>query len=338
MQRLVDRSKLHLNHGGENSATASSDAAHPLPGMRQQSFRLPEDADGFFTTFAPSSASASTASGLRTAVQKRLALYHRHSLTLRRRHHMENRSDVEIVRSKALAAPLANRVTCLPTRNHTTTLSDKEYGSYLALKWGIPTDLDAYDEVCPHCKSEDKMHIEPHHPLGCVSGSTNPRYLTARHHLIRDELAKTLSKIGGAVFKESTPFTDSRVRPDVEWIHNSSHFPSTCPHDTNHFVLDVKVTHPLSATLRKKAMQTLGAAAEGERLKYYRYGVETPCLSSREPPKRNLPAEIGAKLVPFVVETFGGFGRKALEFIALLRALVKQHSVRSQHCSRHSDR
>ena len=70
--------------------------------------------------------------------------------------------------------------------------------------------------------------------------------------------------------------------------------------------IDVSVTHPCARSYVNAAKTQLGAATQRERKKILEYS------------KRH--ADQGVKFLPFVMETLGGFGPRAIDFI---KAMVK---------------
>ncbi len=84
------------------------------------------------------------------------------------------------------------------------------------------------------------------------------------------------------------------LRPDIQ-----IHFP------TGPVLVDGSITHPLSKSyVNMAAITSLSAAAAREHIKHLKYDA--------------LAVEEKSTFIPFVMETFGGYGKEALKFISRL--------------------
>ena len=137
------------------------------------------------------------------------------------------------------------------------------------------------------------------HELGCVRAFGTA--ISARHNLVRDELAQALRAIGGLVQVEPTPFPQSIQRTDLRWIIDGRDI---------HF--DVSIINPLNKSVIKKAAKQQLKAAE-----------------TREQSKRNkydpLCQSIDAEFIPIVIESYGGYGKEFITFLTRLHSIVKDN-------------
>src|SRR5262249_6984276 len=113
--------------------------------------------------------------------------------------------------------------------------------------------------------------------------------ITTRHDLIVRTLASFIRQAGGAVFVE--PKFMGSLRPDAQ-----VHFPA------NTINFDVSVTHPSAPSYALQGSKSpLAVATRRENAKNTKY--------------LNQAKEEKASFTPFVMETFGGFGKMATGFI-----------------------
>jgi hypothetical protein len=151
--------------------------------------------------------------------------------------------------------------------------------------------------ICISCNNDVKS--VPFHELGCVRA--NSAEITARHYIIRNTIAKTYSNIGGLAIVEPTPFVNTQIRPDIEWLINN-----------RRIFLDISLAHPLKlTTLRLAARYQLAAAQEREHKKTLKYLPECE--------------KINTEFIPLVTETFGGLGKQFNCFLKDLRQIVNEN-------------
>ena len=109
-------------------------------------------------------------------------------------------------------------------------------------------------------------------------------------------LAKLFRQVGAVVHIEPRIYGSERLRPDMD---------ITFPDRT--LMLDVAVTHPASPS--RTSSTPLAAAAYTEKAKYTKYTA--------------LAARQAATFLPFVLESYGAFGKRANEVLRILRKAAK---------------
>jgi hypothetical protein len=127
--------------------------------------------------------------------------------------------------------------------------------------------------------------------------------MTLRHDLLVRHLGRYIQKAGGVCYIE--PRFYSGKRPDAH-----VYFPSS------RNAIDVSVIHPAAATYAKRAFIPLHSAVLRERQKISKY--------------KKTAEEEHASFVPFVLETFGGFGSHATRFISDVSSLASESIVLAQ--------
>jgi hypothetical protein len=120
--------------------------------------------------------------------------------------------------------------------------------------------------------------------------------ITARHDLVVRTLAKLFRQVGAVVHIEPRIYGSERLRPDMD---------ITFPDRT--LMLDVAITHPASPS--RTSSTPLAAAAYTEKAKSTKYA--------------KLAATQAATFLPFVVESYGAFGKRAKEVLKILRNAAK---------------
>lgn len=116
--------------------------------------------------------------------------------------------------------------------------------------------------------------------------------ITARHDLVVRTLAKLFKQVGAVVHIEPRVYGSDRLRPDME---------ITFPERT--MLLDVAICHPTSPS--RTSSTPLKSAADAEKVKITKYAA--------------LAAKQAATFQPFVLETYGAFGKRASEVLKMLR-------------------
>ena len=122
--------------------------------------------------------------------------------------------------------------------------------------------------------------------------------MTTRHDLLVRILSRFVQKAGGSCYVE--PKFYAGKRPDVH-----IYFPSS------RSMVDVSVIHPGAVSFARQAQVPLFAAHHRERQKTTKYRMVAEAES--------------ASFVPFVLETFGGFGTQALKFVSDVASLAKEN-------------
>ena len=122
--------------------------------------------------------------------------------------------------------------------------------------------------------------------------------MTIRHDIIVRILSRYVQRAGGSCYVE--PKFYSGKRPDVH-----IYFPSS------RTMVDVSVIHPGAESYVRRADVPLSAAHARETAKISKY--------------RKVAEAESAFFVPFVLETFGGFGTQALKFVSDVTSLAKEN-------------
>jgi hypothetical protein len=127
--------------------------------------------------------------------------------------------------------------------------------------------------------------------------------ITQRHHGLRNVLGEYALKAGAIVeIEPQQRFPNSLKRPDLELILGSIRY-----------LVDVSIAHPTNSSNLGSGQITLGAALAREKKKILKYKEHAEAL--------------GAVFVPFVVESYGGLGNRAREFLKTLGVYALEHAL-----------
>lgn len=138
----------------------------------------------------------------------------------------------------------------------------------------------------------ESLNAEPLHFLSCP---ILLRSMTLRHNKVLFNLAQIASILH--IPTQIEPRVDYKDRRRTDGLFIFQEEPTA---------IDVSITHPCARSYVNAARVQLGAASQREKKKTLEYD------------KRH--AEQGIKFLPFVMETLGGFGPRAVDFI---KAMVK---------------
>ena len=174
-------------------------------------------------------------------------------------------------------------LSALPSHSY-LSLMDSHYALTFRLRLGLPPqdDLPLFCECHAPLDENDINHF-----FRCKLYRRT--FITGRHDIIVHLLATFIRSAGGAVFIEPKHLSNKRPDSQVRW-----------PGDTD--LVDASITDPTCPSYVQSASSfPLAAAGYRERSKRTKY----------------LPVatEERAGFVPFVMETFGGFGKDALAFL-----------------------
>ena len=192
------------------------------------------------------------------------------------------------------------------------SFSDEEFAT--ACRFRLGQDLSLEGHRCANCyttggeqhrvgdRCRGRLDAKGLHAATCLVGG----HRTATHNGQRDLWAQHLPSAGFAVQREQhVPGWDRRVRRangTWAWQRAVLDLRLEAPPDAPVTYLDVKVTHPCSATYVAGAARENGFAAQkAEEAKHTRYPANTPGVSGR--------------LVPLAVETYGRWGKEGLRFL-----------------------
>ena len=190
-------------------------------------------------------------------------------------------SPVDAARFFACAAPYASAWLSDPFLARPMT--DEAHGAACKLRLNQPIS-SLTTCLCGHDLQNDPWHILSHKGGGEAG---------RRHDEIVDRLVDAVHRAGGQAWAEPRQdFWQDRRRTDIFAVMGPKSYH-----------IDVRVTHPTSVSYVTTACQgSLQAAEEAAQEKKRRYAA----MAHSE----------GATFVPFIVETYGGFGKDARAFIA----------------------
>jgi hypothetical protein len=194
----------------------------------------------------------------------------------------------------ASGAPWANSFLALPLERMQSLPHDSAHAVYTRLRLGDAPVAN----LPPRCFCGQELANDPWHFLSC--NRLKSTTITYRHDLIKQTLADWIRRVGGSAEVEPRGLWaredggDGR-QPDIRAVLGGLVF-----------LLDVAVVHPTSAGRigTPTSLTELGTSTQMEAIKINRY--------------TELARHERATFVPFVVETFGGFGREARKFCTLL--------------------
>ena len=172
------------------------------------------------------------------------------------------------------------------------TLSDNHFRMAARLRLGLPPQ----DDLPRQCSCKSVLQEDPLHFFSCEK--LRQTAMTMRHDLIVRILSRFVQRAGGSCYVE--PKFYSGKRPDVH-----IYFPSS------RTMVDVSVIHPAAKSYARRAHVPLFAAHTRETAKTSKY--------------RKVAETESAFFVPFVLESFGGFGTQALKFVSDVASLAKEN-------------
>jgi hypothetical protein len=191
-------------------------------------------------------------------------------------------------------------LTTLPLSCLAHRIESRSFRMLVRYRLGIP--LASGESNCPSCPNA-VLDVFGIHAASC--GGTMGR--TMRHNRIRDELCAIARQAGESAQTETQYLipTDAGLKPADVFIEAWNYNKPIC--------LDVSVVNPLANSIVTNASITQGSAAKkGEEAKYVKY--------------QKLCADVGLDFCPVVMETYGGFGDRALP---ILKKLGKKLADRS---------
>jgi hypothetical protein len=165
---------------------------------------------------------------------------------------------------------------------------------------GLPPS-DAALFRCPFCDlPSGDLQLNPWHPISCqrIAGTS----ATRRHNTVADKISQFATRLGGYVSRptkrDGLRHDNQVVVPDLDVQFGPSRY-----------IIDVTIRDPSASSHQRqasKASLAVAASAESEKKAIYEQHVE------RMRPKPTI--------VPFVVESYGGFGIEASKFVSDLVA------------------
>ena len=116
------------------------------------------------------------------------------------------------------------------------------------------------------------------------------REISTRHHQVVATIERCAKLAGAIVVSEPKKlFSETAKRPDLQIVMN---------HKT--YLLDVTIVHPTAPSNLQHSQKLLGQAEAAEKLKKNKYDE----LSQNQ----------NCTFIPFVIETYGGLGKRAQGF------------------------
>jgi hypothetical protein len=158
---------------------------------------------------------------------------------------------------------------------------------------------------CHSCHAYNRHNLvekDEWHHLSCMKGHGG-REITIRHHQVVATIER-YAKLAGAVVvvEPKHVFSESSKRPDLQIIMNHKSY-----------LLDATIVHPTAPSNLQHSQKLLGQAEAAEKLKMNKY--------------EELSQDQHCIFVPFVIETYGGLGKKAQEFLNELSIFAIDHAV-----------
>jgi hypothetical protein len=181
-------------------------------------------------------------------------------------------------------------ISVLPT-SHTKSFSDMQWRLGARLRIGLRVSRRPLPTTCPLCLRP--IEEFEHHAFQCLYSEMKTAR-TERHNNLRDALIGALSAWGFETEKEPIIQQGKSFRGDVGVIQ---------PHGP--CIIDISVIHP-SPLNTQQNLSVSAATLVREKEKYNYYGSRCN--------------EVQKWLLPFAFQTFGGIGKKALDFFTDLKS------------------
>jgi hypothetical protein len=129
------------------------------------------------------------------------------------------------------------------------------------------------------------------------------REITIRHNQVVATIERFARLAGATVVREPRNlFSETSKRPDLQIIINHKNY-----------LLDITIVHPTAPSNLNHSQKLLGQAEVSEKLKINKYdeiSQEQHCI-----------------FIPFVIETYGGLGKKAQDFLNELSIFAIDHAL-----------
>ena len=206
----------------------------------------------------------------------------------------------------SVAAPGASTWVAATAFDATTTIPNDAYKSAARLRLGLPPQ-DIMPNNCYSChiySGQNLSLVEKNewHYLSCMQGHGG-REISTRHHQVVATIERCAKLAGAIVVSEPKKlFSETAKRPDLQIVMN---------HKT--YLLDVTIVHPTAPSNLQHSQKLLGQAEASEKLKKNKYDE----LSQNQ----------NCTFIPFVIETYGGLGKRAQGFLNELSIFAIDHAV-----------
>lgn len=210
----------------------------------------------------------------------------------------------------ANSAPGAGTWLCASAFNNETIIPSVHFQLAARLRLGLPPK-DIMPQNCYSCHQHSSRSLslvekDEWHFMHCMEGHGG-REITLRHHQVVRVIKKYAELAGAQVTIEPHHvFSESNKRPDLQIIMNHK-----C------YLLDVAITNPTAPTNVSNSQKVLGQANTYEKIKIRKYD--------------ELARVQHSNFIPFVIETYGGIGVKAQEFLSELSVFAHDHLTTYSH-------
>ena len=200
-------------------------------------------------------------------------------------------------RMLATSAPGASTWISATAFDSNTTIDNASFKLAIRFRLGL-APFDIMPKECHSCRVYDPRNLSlveknEWHWLSCVQGHGG-REFTLRHNQIVLTLARFLRLAGAPTSVEPKHvYSETGKQPDLLTILNHKVY-----------LIDVTIVNPTAPSNLVHAQRMLGAATEAEKRKIRKYDE----LSSQQ----------NYTFIPFVIETYGGIGKKAQTFLDAL--------------------
>jgi hypothetical protein len=194
-------------------------------------------------------------------------------------------------RIRATQQPGSQDWLCILPMSSTKSFSDSQWRLAVRLRLGLRVSRETLPQLCPLCEGE--IGDFGNHAFQC-SYSEMKSARNERHNLLRDVLLGGLSAWGYQTQKEPVIKEGSSYRGDISVIQSDGPL-----------VIDVSLIHPSVAHTQQNIF-TSGATLVRERMKFHDY--------------QKICDSVQKRFLPFVFQSFGGIGNKALEFLRDLKS------------------
>ena len=209
-------------------------------------------------------------------------------------------------RMLAITAPCASTWISAAAFDAATTIPNDAYKLAVRLRLGLAPH-DIMPNNCHSCHIYSRQNLSlveknEWHYLTCMQGHGG-REITIRHNQVVAAIDR-FAKLAGAivVVEPKHLFSESSKRPDLQIIMNHKNY-----------LLDITIVSPTAPSNLSHSQKLLGQAEAAEKLKINKY--------------EELSQDQHAIFVPFVIETYGGLGKKAQEFLNELSIFAIDHAT-----------
>jgi hypothetical protein len=264
----------------------------------EDSLKLPATAHGVLTAFAE--ARGKDAPRIQRVLTKRMDRYR--AIKLRQADEDQDRLKKTQARLLSASEPNGSRWLSQVPRLPGLTLTNYEFGLAWRLRAGLPPDNDM-PATCA-CKKEVRLDVEPYDHFHSCALFRRESTLD-RHNNVTKTIIFYAKKTGWRCSYEPH-YSKAKSAPAGSPMSQRGYTPDAALHGTSMKLhLDAMVTHPCADSHVAAACETpLSAAAKGE--------------AQKEAAGKEWAAWAKYKFYPFVLESFGAMGKKAMEVVNII--------------------